>query len=102
MVGQPARSRDPAVPDLAMESHCRLESRRHGWLPLLVIFDDHHLWHVDAVRGPSTPLVGGLVIQVIHGTDHLGKFKRSPGAQAKAASSREERITTRRTANRVR
>jgi hypothetical protein len=32
----------------------------HVWLPLLVIFDDHHFRHFDAVRGPSTPSVGGL------------------------------------------
>jgi hypothetical protein len=32
----------------------------HGWLPLLVIFDDHHYGTRCRERGPSTPSVGGL------------------------------------------
>src|SRR6202008_1846667 len=31
----------------------------HGWLPLLVIFDDHHYGTRCRERGPSTPSVGG-------------------------------------------
>jgi hypothetical protein len=32
----------------------------HGWLPLLVIFDDHHFGTSMPSGGPSTPSVGGL------------------------------------------
>src|ERR1700756_4834773 len=36
----------------------------HGWLPLLVIFDDHHYGTRCRERGPSTPSVGGLFHRV--------------------------------------
>jgi hypothetical protein len=36
----------------------------HGWLPLLVIFDDRHLG-TRCRQGPSTPSGGGLFVVLI-------------------------------------
>src|SRR5207344_2502783 len=61
----------PANHNLLLSIHCvHLEhvlgqieadsgNLRHGWLPL-VGSDGIQLWHVDAVRGPSTPSWPGL------------------------------------------
>jgi hypothetical protein len=56
----------------------------HGWLPLLVIFDDHHLGTSMPSGGPSTPSVGGLVVTGSRPMPRHG-HRRSPPATRRRA-----------------
>jgi hypothetical protein len=57
----------------------------HGWLPLLVIFDDHHYGTRCRESGPSTPSVGGLFTRLSN-TANTGRRPPFPPRRTQRAS----------------